>query len=436
MDVLQKLELIGGQMGLEPAEDADAVARPSGFVPLEALTPSPFPEGRGESDPGLHGKAPCGHSPAELRSAMDALTKSGGDPAPGLERKKHSLGISQAVLPGGRRMPMLKTLLTSACERNCYYCPFRAGRNFRRATFKPEEMAGVYAQMHRAGMVEGMFLSSGIAGGGVRTQDRLIDTIEILRRRHEYRGFVHLKLMPGLEREQVLRSMQLADRISINLEAPNTARLARLAPRKIFLEELLQPLKWAHEIRLTQLPHTTLSGRWPSLVTQLVVGAVGEDDLEILTTTSYLTKQLRLGRVYFSAFHPVPDTPLENHAPENPWREHRLYQASFLLRDYGFELEDMPFTQQGRLPLEVDPKLAWAQQNLNGAPLELNRADKRELLRIPGIGPKGAESIVMARRHGTLRELRDLRKLGILVARAAPFILLNGRQPAYQLALV
>jgi predicted DNA-binding helix-hairpin-helix protein len=441
MDVLQKLELIGGQMGLEPAEDADAVARPSGFVPLEALTLGPSPDwrstiGRGESDPGLHGKAPCGHSPAELQSAMNALTKNGGDPAPGLERKKHSLGISHAVLPGGRRMPMLKTLLTSACERNCYYCPFRAGRNFRRATFKPEEMASVYAQMHQAGMVEGMFLSSGIAGGGVRTQDRLIDTIEILRRRHEYRGFVHLKLMPGLEREQVLRSMQLADRISINLEAPNTARLARLAPRKIFLEELLQPLKWAHEIRLTQLPHTTLSGRWPSLVTQLVVGAVGEDDLEILTTTSYLTKQLRLGRVYFSAFHPVPDTPLENHAPENPWREHRLYQASFLLRDYGFELEDMPFTQTGRLPLEVDPKLAWAQQNLNDTPLELNRADKRELLRIPGIGPKGAESIIMARRQGTLRELRDLRKLGILVARAAPFILLNGRQPAYQLPLV
>jgi predicted DNA-binding helix-hairpin-helix protein len=132
----------------------------------------------------------------------------------------------------------------------------------------------------------------------------------------------------------------------------------------------------------------------------------------------------------------VPDTPLENEAPENPWREHRLYQASFLLRDYGFELEDLPFTQKGRLPLEMDPKLAWAQQNLQAAPLEINRAEKRELLRIPGIGPQGAETILMARRQGKLRELRDLKKLGILVARAAPFILLNGRQPAYQLPLI
>ncbi|MGQ0603055.1 MAG: radical SAM protein [Anaerolineales bacterium] len=437
MDALQKLELIGGQMGLEPAEDADAVSRPSGFIPLEAVFPSPIGRGvRGEGDPGLHGKAPCGHSPAELHSVMQAVTRNGGDPAPTLESKKHSLGISHAVLPGGRKMPMLKTLLTSACERNCYYCPFRAGRNFRRATFKPEEMANVYAQMHKAGMVEGMFLSSGIAGGGVRTQDRLLDTVDILRRKHEYRGFLHLKMMPGLEKDQVLRAMQLADRVSINLEAPNTARLANLAPRKIFIEELLQPLKWAHEIRTAQLPHDTLAGRWPSLVTQFVVGAVGEDDLEILTTTNYLTKQLRLGRVYFSAFHPVPDTPLENHAPENPWREHRLYQASFLLRDYGFELEDLPFTQKGRLPLEMDPKLAWAQQNLQDTPLELNRAEKRDLLRIPGIGLKGAEAIIIARRQGKLRELGDLKQLGILAARAAPFILLNGRQPARQLALL
>jgi predicted DNA-binding helix-hairpin-helix protein len=371
-----------------------------------------------------------------MRATMDAITRGGGDPAPLLESKKHSLGISHAVLPGGRKMPLLKTLLTSACERDCYYCPFRARRNFRRATFKPEEMATVYVQMHRAGAVEGLFLSSGVAGGGVRTQDRLLDTADLLRRRHEYRGYLHLKLMPGVEQEQVRRAMQLADRVSINLEAPNTERLRRLAPHKVFLEELLTPLKWAHQIRQAQSPHDTVFGRWPSLVTQFVVGGAGENDLEIMSATAYLTKQLRLARVYFSAFSPVPDTPLENLAPENPWREHRLYQASFLLRDYGFELEDLPFTQQGRLPLELDPKLAWAQQNLQDAPLELNRADRRDLLRIPGIGPKGAEAILAARRTGRLRELRDLKALGILVARAAPFILLNGRQPTHQLALL
>lgn len=430
MDALGKLQLIGGQMGLEPAEEAEAAARPTGFVPLEALAAP------AAGDPGRYGKAPCGHAPADLHAAMQTVTRGGGDPAPTLGRKQHSLGVSYAALPGGRRMPMLKTLLTSACERDCFYCPFRARRNFRRATFKPEEMATVFTQMHRAGMVEGLFLSSGIAGGGVRTQDRLLATAEQLRNAHAYRGYLHLKLMPGTEKDQVLAAMRLADRVSVNLEAPSTERLRLLAPHKVFLEELLQPLKWADELRRSLAPAEAGRLRWPSLVTQFVVGGAGESDLEIMSTTAYLTRQLRLARVYFSAFHPVPDTPLENHAAENPWREHRLYQASFLLRDYGFGLEDLPFAQDGRLPLEMDPKLAWAQHHLHAAPLEVNRADRRDLLRIPGIGPKGVEAILTARRRGTLRSLRDLKALGVLAERAAPFILLNGRQPAYQLRLL
>ena len=428
MDAMDKLQLVGGQMGLEPAEDADTRRTLPATPAASWAAPNP------------HSRAPCGHSPVELRQAYDAgvtnvLTKGAPDPGAALERKKNSLGIYNAVAPGGRKVALLKTLLTSACERDCFYCPFRAGRNYRRATFKPAEMAAVFSQMNQAGAVTGLFLSSGIAGGGVRTQDRLIDTADILRTRHDFQGYVHLKLMPGAERDQVLRSMQLADRVSINLEAPNSARLEKLAPHKVFLEELLQPLKWVDEIRRSQLPTEAFKGRWPSLVTQLVVGAVGEDDLEILTTTQYLTRQLRLARVYFSAFSPVPDTPLENHPPENPWREHRLYQASFLLRDYGFDLEDLPFTSAGRLPLEHDPKLGWANENLRGQPVELNKADRRTLLRVPGIGPKAADTILLARRRGTLRELRDLQNLGISATRAAPFILLDGHQPQHQLRL-
>ncbi|MEP7356238.1 MAG: hypothetical protein ABI847_03300 [Anaerolineales bacterium] len=428
MDTLSKLAMVGDQMGLEPAEDADARPQPSGAAPAFGDSANPLQ------------RAPCGHSPVGLRRAYDAgvsdvLTKGATDPAPALERKKHSLGVYEAVAPGGRRVKLLKTLLTSACERDCYYCPFRARRNFRRATFKPAEMAAVFSQMSQAGTVTGLFLSSGIAGGGVRTQDRLIDTADILRSQHKFDGYMHLKLMPGVERDQVLRTMQLADRVSINLEAPNTARLKKLAPGKVFLEELLQPLKWVDEIRRTQLPDGAFKGRWPSLVTQLVVGAVGEDDLEILTTTEYLTRRLRLARVYFSAFSPVVDTPLENNPAENPWREHRLYQASFLLRDYGFDLEDLPFTAAGRLPLEHDPKLGWAKENLRDQPVELNKADRRSLLRVPGIGPKAADTILRARRQGRLRELRDLQNLGISASRAAPYILLDGRQPQHQLAL-
>jgi predicted DNA-binding helix-hairpin-helix protein len=269
----------------------------------------------------------------------------------------------------------------------------------------------------------------------VRTQDRLLDTATILRRRHAYRGYLHLKLMPGVERAQVLHAMRLADRVSINLEAPNTERLRQLAPHKIFFEELLQPLRWAEDIRRTLPARQTQRGRWPSLVTQFVVGGAGESDREILTTTAYVTQQLRLQCVYFSAFSPVPDTPMEQHPSENPWREHRLYQAALLLRDYGFTLLDLPFTPNSRLPLEVDPKLGWAQAHLHAAPVEVHRADRHELLRVPGIGPKGADAILRARRHGTFRDLSDLRRLGVLTNRAAPFILLNGKPPVQQLRL-
>jgi predicted DNA-binding helix-hairpin-helix protein len=408
MDPIGKLELLSRQMLLEPGEEAGA-----GAVS------------------GPHAKAPCGHSPAALQRAF------GNDPereSVSLSKtKQNSLGVHDALMPGGKRIKLLKTLLTSACERNCFYCPFRAGRDFRRATFKPEEMATAFSGLHGSGTVEGFFLSSGIAGGGVRTQDRLIDTADILRRRFGYRGYLHLKLMPGSERDQVLHAMTLADRISINLEAPNQDRLFRLAPRKTFLEELLQPLKWAADIRRALPPPRR--GRWPSLVTQFVVGAAGESDVEILQTTADLTRQLGLQRAYFSAFSPVRDTPLENLPPENPWREHRLYQASFLLRDYGFEFEDLPFLPDGRLPLDTDPKLGWARMNMGVSPVEINRAERRELLKVPGIGPKAADAILAARRTHTLREVRQLVQMGIAGARAAPFILLDGKRPALQLRM-
>jgi predicted DNA-binding helix-hairpin-helix protein len=360
-----------------------------------------------------------------------------------LAAKQDSLGITEAVMPGGKHITLLKTLLTSACERNCYYCPFRAGRNYRRATFTPDEMANTFMAMYRAGMVEGLFLSSGIIKGGITTQDKLIDTAEILRKKLGYRGYMHLKIMPGAEKDQVRRSMQLASRVSVNLEGPNTKRLALLAPKKVFLEELLTPLKWVEEIRRSEVPHGTWNGRrpgqrqgrWPSSTTQFVVGAVGETDLELLSTSAYLYQNAGLSRTYYMAFRPVPGTPLEEQPAEDPWRQHRLYQAAFLLRDYGFELEELPFGHQGNLSLTADPKQTWAQDNLSQSPVELNRADRELLLRVPGIGPKGATSILQARRINKLRQLSDLKAAGIHPSRPAPFVLLDGRRPAHQLRL-
>jgi predicted DNA-binding helix-hairpin-helix protein len=404
METERKLETVAQHMVLEPAED---------YQPSAAA------------------RAPCGHSPAELQRLAAS-----GAPAPALtDAKKAALGVTYAAMPGGKRIALLKTLLTSACERNCYYCPFRAGRDFRRATFKPEEMARTFMGLQQARIAEGMFLSSGIAGGGPRAQDGLIATAEILRLKLGYRGYLHLKIMPGAERAQVERAMQLADRVSINLEAPNSQRLATLAPHKMFTEELVQPLRWVEEIRRTRPSRLGWNGRWPSTTTQFVVGGADETDLELLSTTEVLHKQVRLARAYYSAFHPIPDTPLEGRPPESPLREFRLYQSSFLLRDYGFEVEELPFSADGNLPREVDPKVAWARAHLSEAPVEINRADRRDLLRVPGIGPKGVEAVLAARRKGRLRTLRDLKALGVITARAAPYLLIDGRQAARQLSL-
>ena len=350
-------------------------------------------------------------------------------------KEKRAVFVHPAQLPNGKQVKLLKTLLSSACERDCYYCPFRAGRDFRRATFKPQEFAELFMKLYQSNMAEGIFLSSGIAAGGANTQNKILDTAEILRKKLGFRGYLHLKIMPGAEKDQVQRLMQVADRVSINLEAPNKERLAKLAPNKSFFEELFQPLKWVEEIRQTQPAYKAWNGRWPSTVTQFVAGGSDETDLELLTTTDWLTKNVRLTRAYFSAFHPIRDTPMENKAAVDPQREHRLYQASFLLRDYGFDLEEMPFVEGDNLPLATDPKLAWAQQNLEGKPLEINKAERRELLRVPGIGPKGADAILRARRVGKLRDLTSLKKLGVVTTRVAPFILLDGKRPASQIAM-
>ena len=344
--------------------------------------------------------------------------------------------ISKAVMPNGQRIDLLKTLQTSVCERDCYYCPFRAGRDFRRTTLKPDVMASLFMEIHRAGAVDGIFLSSGIVAGGMFTQDKIIATAEILRKKLGYRGYMHLKIMPGAEHDQVVRTMQLADRVSVNLEAPNTQRLAKLAPLKEFTHELIQPLRWVEEIRTNSSPQQAWTGRWPSSVTQFVVGGSGESDLELLSTTEYLYRQLHLSRAYFSPFDPVEDTPLENLPPTPVIREHRLYQSSYLLRDYSFDLEELPFDPGGNLPTNVDPKLAWANTHLSEQPIDLNLADRRELLRVPGIGPKSASAILKARRISRLHEIGDLANIGVNPKRAAPFILLNGKRPAYQLTLL
>ncbi len=339
--------------------------------------------------------------------------------------------VTNVATPRGP-MPIMKTMVTTACERNCNYCPFRAGRGkTKRVTFTPDELASAFDTLQRAGSARGMFLSSGIIKGSVTTQDKIIDTAEIVRKRYGYRGYMHLKIMPGIERDQLARLMQLADRVSVNLEGPSQTRVNALAPKKDFNLELLSMLQMADAIR-RENPHRKM----PSLATQFVVGAVGDTDVEIMSLNQRLYRQLRLARVYFSAFHPVLQTPFENVPAVDLQRETRLYQSSFLLRDYGWDVEELSFAPGGNLRLDVDPKRAWADENLVNAPIELMTADRERLLRVPGIGPVSADAILNARRRGRLTDLAQLRKLNIHAPeQAAPYILLDGRRPSTQLRL-
>src|SRR5579885_2015412 len=339
--------------------------------------------------------------------------------------------ITQVATPSGKRN-ILKTMVTTACERNCNYCPFRAGRSkAKRLTFTPDELAAGLDTLQRAGQVEGMFLSSGIIRGSVTTQDKIIDTAEIVRKRYHYQGYLHLKVMPGIEYDQLYRLMQLADRVSVNLEGPTQERLDALAPKKDFQRELLSMLQLAEQIRRAH-PYEKLAGT----VTQFVVGAVGDTDHELLSLSNRLYRQYHVTRAYYSGFSPVLQTPFENLSPTAPLREHRLYQASFLLRDYGWNVADLPFLSDGNMDLALDPKRAWAERYLREAPVEIMTATRQQLLRIPGIGPVGADAILKARRLGKLAQLTDLQKLGIHASeQAAPYILLNGRKPLAQLNL-
>jgi len=375
----------------------------------------------------------------KLALTSDATAFEPAGDQPQIERKRapfqsHSLAecITNVATPRGKK-PILKTMITTACERNCHYCPFRAGRSkTKRVTFSPDELAGGFDTLQRAGQVEGMFLSSGIIRGSANTQNKIIATAELVRQKYDYQGYLHLKIMPGIEYDQLHHIMQLADRVSVNLEGPTQERLNALAPKKDFERELLSMLLLAEQIRRDH-PYQKLAGT----VTQFVVGAVGDTDRELLALSQRLYTQARLTRAYYSAFSPVAQTPFENLPPTDLLREFRLYQSSFLLRDYGWRSEDFAFLEGGNLPTEVDPKRAWAEQYLRQAPIEIMTASRKQLLRVPGIGPKGAEAIFQARRKGKLTDLAHLRKLNIAAPeRAAPYILLDGRRPPLQMTLM
>lgn len=330
--------------------------------------------------------------------------------------------ITRAVVPGKSRcVRLFKVLQTNSCRHNCLYCVNRRDLDRPRTSFRPDELADLFMSLVHARKVDGLFLSSGILDSPQAAQASMIETARLLRLRHRYRGYLHLKILPGADPAQISQVLRLADRTSVNLEAPTRDRLRRIAPDKNLTDDIVKPLVDIH--RLSQGRDLLPAG----ITTQFVVGPARESDHEILAATSWLYHNVSLRRAYYSAFSPVPGTPLESVQATPELREHRLYQADWLLRFYGFDLAELPFDSVGALPEKLDPKHAWALAHLDSFPLEVNSAPKEMLLRTPGVGPVSAQRILAARKTHRFSRLAELSKLGVATSRARDFLTLAGR---------
>jgi len=349
--------------------------------------------------------------------------------AAGLDRDR-AVGITRVRVPGHGATNLMRVMQTNACSLSCGYCPTFCGGKVKRAALQPEEVARTFMDANRAGLAQGLFLTSGVPGRAVRATDRMLATVDLLRRREGFEGYVHIKLLPGAEPAQVDEAARLANRISVNLEGPGDGYVRQLAREKDFSGDLLPKLERAGRLfrdgRRAAAPRVRIG----STTTQFVVGAVGERDREILAVVARLERQELLHHAHFSAFQPVVGTPMEGVAPTPARRELRLYQAEHLLRDYGFRFEELAFEADGNLSLDDDPKTAWARAHPEQFPLEVMRAPRELLVRVPGIGPLAALRLVAARRGLTLRFAADLGAVGVDVVRAGWFLTLRGRRLA------
>jgi predicted DNA-binding helix-hairpin-helix protein len=335
----------------------------------------------------------------------------------------------------GGRMRLLRILMTNACSYNCAYCPMRRDRELPRTLLKPEELVRAFLGAWRRGWVDGLFVTTGIPSNPVKVMDGLITALELLREREEFSGYIHVKLVAGGEPAQIERLTALASRVSLNLEAPCGQSLTQIAPEKSLpvalenLERVRALVLTEHAARDHGRPRDPLRpGGAAGMTVQFVVGATADTDRTLLETVAQLQAGGGIHHTHFSAFRPIVDTPME-HLPATPaLREHRLYQADYLLHDYGFAAEEIVFEPGGNLPLAVDPKAAWALAHPERFPVEVTRATPEELVRVPGIGPLAARRIATERRTTTPRGLGDLRRLGVVAGRAAGFLTLGGRR--------
>jgi len=327
-------------------------------------------------------------------------------------------------LPNGGRSIIFKVLLTNACENDCGYCPFRSDADTARCSMAPEKVVATFLEYLRRMRLAGIFVSSGVVGGADNTMERILDVGRALRRRG-YRGYIHLKVIPGASDAAIAEAVALADAVSINLEAPGEKRFAKICGTKNYIDGVVGPLKTIHHL-ISEIPPELRKTR---STTQFVVGASDETDSELLRYMTGLYGRMGLHRVYFSAYQRglgrggIPGEELRPENPDAPTiREHRLYQSDFLMRKYGFNGEEIPLTPDGFLRLDKDPKEAWAEAHPEFFPVDINTAEREMLLRVPGLGPKTVSRILKARRGGRLRSLEDVGVKGAALAKSESYV--------------
>ena len=332
--------------------------------------------------------------------------------------------IYPVTLPNGGTSVLFKTLVSNVCSNDCKYCPLRENSNIRRCTLSPEETVRIFLDYFNRGIVFGLFLSSACAGSADSTMERLNTIARILRRRHRFRGYIHLKIIPGASDAAVEQAVSLASAVSVNIEVPGEKNLRKLSDKKNYIRDIIEPIKLVSRLTGRGAKYSRVKQ-----TTQFIVGAAGETDAEIVKYTAGLYDRLSMHRVYFSAYQKGlgdDSIPGENQPAVNPaeilLREHRLYQVDFLFRKYGFELSDIIFTEDGQLSMDTDPKLLWAQAYPGRFPVNINKASKFELLRVPGLGPVTVNRILKQRVQGRLTGIADLGKPNIRLRKAQRYI--------------
>ncbi len=350
-------------------------------------------------------------------------------------------GICHSYTPDGRCVSLLKVLLTNACIYDCAYCINRLSSNVQRARFSVAEVVQLTLDFYARNYIEGLFLSSGIVKSPDHTMGELVEVARRLRVEHDFRGYIHLKTIPDAAPELLAQAGRYADRLSVNVELPKTESLQKLAPEKnaqtikLAMGRLRTHIEETKEARRVRAPATLAKKpAMPPFIatgqsTQLIVGADDADDRQIINLAAHMYASYRLSRIYYSAFSPIPDASRRLPLAAPPLqRESRLYQSDWLLRHYGFSVDELLPPDRPNLALGIDPKLAWALAHPDFFPLDANRAPREALLRVPGFGRRTVDRIVRARRVRAIRS-DDLKRLGVAPGRATPFIVLPDHRP-------